>query len=59
MMISLNFGSGMELVFDYVLGEKYNIEVGYKLLHYSNGGIGYLNPGVDYHALMLGVSYPF
>lgn len=50
------FQFGEVLGFGITLGDKGKVEMGYRLQHFSNGGITNENPGVDLHLLRVKVT---
>jgi hypothetical protein len=51
--VGTKFEFGDLIGFGVKLGEKKQVEVGYRLIHYSNAGISANNPGINFHQIRL------
>ena len=54
-------GTGLEfgslVGFGTIVGTNRNVEIGYRLLHFSNAGMSNFNPGVNFHQVRLGYRF--
>jgi hypothetical protein len=57
-----NFDGSVGMVYRHKIGENYSLDAGYRGSHFSSNGYNNArskNPGINYNALLLGISYYF
>ena len=55
--VGTRFDFGSLVGFGTIVGTNRNVEVGYRLLHFSNAGMTNFNPGVNFHQVRLGYRF--
>ena len=55
--VGTHFEFGDLIGFGIRLGEKKEVEIGYRFIHYSNAGMSSNNPGLDFHQIRLQLGF--
>ena len=55
--VGTSFEFGSLVGFGTIVGTNRNVEIGYRLLHFSNAGMTNFNPGVNFHQVRLGYRF--